>query len=73
MYCIPWFITYMSNRFPNVDLLLNFWEAIVKRDDPTFIFFVLIALIYYNSSVIKAEESARLPEVMANLKVSTQQ
>jgi hypothetical protein len=72
MYSIPWFITYMANKFLHVDILLDFWECIVKRDDPTFIFFFLIALIIHNSSLIKTSESAKLPEVMTNLKITTQ-
>jgi len=62
----------MANKFPHVDVLLDFWECIVKRDDPTFIFFFLVSLIIINSQHIITSESASLPEVMTNLKVSTQ-
>jgi hypothetical protein len=62
----------MANKFPHVDVLLDFWECIVKRDDPTFIFFFLVALIIHNSQLIKTSEIAKLPEVMTNIRVSTQ-
>ena len=42
---------------------------IVKREDPTFIFFFVIALVIQNEQTIRKSEFAKLPEIMTNLRV----
>ena len=71
MYAIPWFVTYMANKFGNMELLLEFWETIVARNDPKFIFFFLVSLIIKHQRVIMHSEIAKLPEVMTNIKVGS--
>lgn len=71
MYAIPWFVTYMANKFPSVEVLLDFWEHVVVLDDPCFIFYFLVALLVYNENKIYASEHAKLPETMTKIQVVT--
>lgn len=54
-----------------MELLLEFWETIVARNDPKFIFFFLVSLIIKHQRVIMHSEIAKLPEVMTNIRVGS--
>lgn len=69
LYAIPWFITYLATKFADVEVLLEFWDRIVGKDDPTFVFFFLVALIAHNSVHIMSTDPANLPVVMSGLRV----
>ena len=74
MYAIPWFITYLANKFEKgqTDLLLKFWDKISKKNDPLFLMFILVAFVNENKDQILSEggqDCAKLPEVMTNLKI----
>ena len=69
MYAIPWFVTYLANKFPNVEVLLDFWEYVVCVDEPCFIFYFLVAMVHYHQGKIFGSESAKLPETMTKLNV----
>lgn len=71
MYAIPWFVTYMANKFAQIELLLEFWETIVARNDPKFIFFFLVSLIIKHQREIMHSEIAKLPEVMTSVKIDS--
>jgi hypothetical protein len=45
MYAIPWFVTYMATKFNNHLLLIEFWDRVVNRDEPSFMFFFLVSFI----------------------------
>ena len=45
LYAIPWFLTYFATKVSFLELLLDFWDRIVLKDDPTFIFFFLVSLM----------------------------
>jgi hypothetical protein len=71
LYAIPWFVTYMATKFTNIEVLLEFWEVIVQRNEPSFIFFFLISLLIQNQRKIFQADVARLPETMTSLKILT--
>ncbi len=72
LYAIPWFITYLATKFSDANILLEFWDRIVGKDDPTFIFFFLVALIIHNSMQIKSSDPANLPVVMSGVRICSQ-
>lgn len=69
LYAINWFVTYLATKITNVDLILDFWEMIVKKNEPTFIFYFLTSFILKNSKKIKSAELAKLPETMTSLRI----
>jgi len=71
LYAIPWFVTYMATKFSNLEILLEFWENIVQRNEPSFIFFFLVSFLISNSRKIKAADVPKLPETMTSLKITT--
>lgn len=71
LYAIPWFVTYMATKFTSIDVLLEFWELIVQRNEPSFFFFFLISLLIQNQRKIFQADVARLPETMTSLKILT--
>jgi len=71
LYAIPWFVTYMATKFTNIEVLLEFWEVIVQRNEPSFFFFFLISLLIQNQRKIFQADVARLPETMTSLKILT--
>lgn len=71
LYAIPWFVAYMATKFPALEVLLEFWENIVARNEPCFIFFFLVSFLISNSRKIKAADVAKLPETMTSLKINT--
>lgn len=71
LYAIPWFVAYMATKFVNTDNLLEFWEQIVQRNDQTFIFFFQVSFLIYHKKKIMAVDTAKLPETMTSLRVSS--
>ena len=69
MYAIPWFITYMANKIPDINILLEFWEMIVYRNQPSFIFAFLTSFLLFNRATIMASDVPNLPVVMTSLKI----
>lgn len=71
MYAIPWFVTYLATRMPHREVLLEFWERIVNRDEPPFIYFFLTSFVIFYEETIKMADMANLPVIMANLDIRT--
>ena len=69
MYAIPWFITYMANKIPDINILLEFWDMIVYRNQPSFIFAFLTSFLLFNRETIMASDVPNLPVVMTSLKI----
>ena len=72
MYAIPWFVTYLSTKIASVDLVLEFWELTVRKNDPSFIFYFLTSFIIKNKKKIKSADIAKLPETMTSLRILSQ-
>jgi hypothetical protein len=70
LYAIPWFVAYLATKFSNLELLLEFWEQIVQRNEPSYIFYFLVSLLKNNSKKIRQVEVAKLPETMTSLKIT---
>ena len=69
LYAIPWFVAYMATKFPHLEVLLEFWEIIVYKNEPSFIFFFLVSFLIINSHKIKSADIEKLPETMTSLKI----
>jgi hypothetical protein len=52
LYAIPWFVTYLATKIQTMDLVLDFWEMTVKRNNPVFIFYFLASFIIKNKKKI---------------------
>lgn len=61
----------MANKFTSVELVLDFWEAVVARNDPRFLFFFLVSHVINNREKIFDQDIAILPETMTQLKISS--
>ena len=72
LYAIPWFVTYLSTKIVQVELILEFWELVVKKNDPTFIFYFLTSFVLRNAKKIKSADVAKLPETMTSLRIINQ-
>jgi hypothetical protein len=72
LYAIPWFVTYLSTKIVKVELTLEFWELVVRKNDPTFIFYFLTSFILRNTKKIKNPDVAKLPETMTSLRILNQ-
>jgi hypothetical protein len=72
LYAIPWFVTYLSTKIVKVELTLEFWELVVRKNDPTFIFYFLTSFIVRNTKKIKNPDVAKLPETMTSLRILNQ-
>ena len=72
LYAIPWFVTYLSTKIGHVELILEFWELVVKKNDPTFIFYFLTSFVLRNAKKIKSADVAKLPETMTSLRILNQ-
>lgn len=72
LYAIPWFVTYLSTKIVKVELTLEFWELVVRKNDPTFIFHFLTSFIIRNTKKIKSPDVAKLPETMTSLRIQNQ-
>ncbi len=70
LYAIPWFVAYLATKISNLDLLLEFWDHIVKRNEPSYIYFFLVSFVICNKKKIKSVEVAKLPETMTGLKIT---
>jgi hypothetical protein len=71
MFAIPWFLTYMATKIPQLEVLLEFWELTVQKNDPPFFFYVLVAFLMQNSVKIRSADAAKLPVVMTNLRITS--
>ena len=69
LYAINWFVTYLATKIANVELVLEFWDLTVRKNDPTFFFYFLTSFIIKNSKKIKSAELAKLPETMTSLRI----
>jgi hypothetical protein len=72
LYSIPWFVTYLATKITNVELVLEFWEMTVRKNDPTFIFYFLISFLVRNNKKIIKSDLAKLPETMTSLRIINQ-
>ena len=72
LYAIPWFVTYLSTKITSVELVLEFWELTVRKNDPTFIFYFLTSFLIKNRKKITSADLAKLPETMTSLKITSQ-
>ncbi len=72
LYAIPWFVTYLATKITNVELVLEFWEMTVRKNDPTFIFYFLISFLVRNNKKIIKSDLAKLPETMTSLRIINQ-
>ena len=73
MYAIPWFVTYLASRVPDHELLLELWDRVVSKDEPTFIYFILVSFVISNQQLIYKADMANLPVVMSNLQITSLQ
>ena len=73
MYAIPWFVTYLASRVPDRELLLELWDRVVSKDEPTFIYFILVSFVISNQQLIYKADMANLPVVMSNLQITSLQ
>jgi hypothetical protein len=71
MYAIPWFVTYLATKMPSRDIILDFWERIVKKNEPLFIYFFLTAFVLQHEKQLLGTDMVNLPIVMANLEIKT--
>ena len=69
LYAINWFVTYLATKITNVELVLEFWELTVRKNDPSFIFYFLTSFIIKNRKKIKSADVAKLPETMTSLRI----
>ena len=71
LYAIPWFVTYLATKIPTLDVLLEFWELIARKNQVFFIFYFMVSLIQLSSPKIMSADVAKLPEIMTGLRINT--
>lgn len=71
MYAIPWFVTYLATRIPVKEVLLEFWDRIVTKNEPSFLYYFLVAFIKQNEEIIMKADFSELPVIMSNINIKT--
>ena len=72
LYAANWLITLRAQKL-NLDILYNFWDNLIKINDPLLIHFILVALIKYKRELLINCDSNLLLKLMVGLTINSKE